>query len=69
MDADIGNTVATALQRLEQSGEPFAGSTDPRTAGNGSPMRLAPIPLAYANQPAEAIERLAEALLRINSAE
>ncbi len=57
---DIGNTVATALQRFEQSGEPFAGSTDPRTAGNGSLMRLAPIPLAYANQPAEAIERAAE---------
>jgi ADP-ribosylglycohydrolase len=48
---DIGNTVSGALARFERSGEPFSGSTDPRSAGNGSLMRLAPIPLAYRMSP------------------
>ncbi len=43
---DIGHTVAAALRRFAQSGQPFAGSIDPYSAGNGSLMRLAPIPLA-----------------------
>jgi len=30
-----------------ETGDPFAGSVDPHTAGNGSLMRLAPVPLAY----------------------
>ena len=45
---DIGNTVAGALQRFRQTGKPFSGSTHPRSAGNGSIMRLAPIPMFYA---------------------
>ena len=40
---DIGITVKTALAHYLRSGEPFAGSTDPFTAGNGSLMRLAPV--------------------------
>ena len=44
---DIGITVRTALAHYLRSGEPFAGSTDPLTAGNGSLMRLAPVPLAF----------------------
>jgi ADP-ribosyl-[dinitrogen reductase] hydrolase len=44
---DIGITVKTALALYLRSGEPFAGSTDPFTAGNGSLMRLAPVPLAF----------------------
>lgn len=44
---DIGNTVAAALDRYETSGDPFAGSTDPKTAGNGSLMRLAPVVLWF----------------------
>jgi ADP-ribosyl-[dinitrogen reductase] hydrolase len=44
---DIGITVKTALAHYLQSGEPFAGSTDPFSAGNGSLMRLAPVPLAF----------------------
>ena len=39
---DIGATVRAALERFETGGEPFAGSTAPDTAGNGSLMRLAP---------------------------
>jgi ADP-ribosyl-[dinitrogen reductase] hydrolase len=44
---DIGGTTAAALARFRQTDEPFAGPTDPRTAGNGSIMRLAPVALAY----------------------
>jgi ADP-ribosyl-[dinitrogen reductase] hydrolase len=44
---DIGITVRTALAHYLKNGEPFAGSTDPLTAGNGSLMRLAPVVLAF----------------------
>ena len=44
---DIGNTVRQALERYKATGEPFGGSTDPYSAGNGSIMRLAPVALAY----------------------
>ena len=44
---DIGGTVAAALSRFQRSGEPFAGSTHPHSAGNGSIMRLAQVPLFY----------------------
>ena len=52
---DIGGTVSAALRRFEQTGDPFAGSTDPNSAGNGSIMRLAPVPLYFARQPEQAI--------------
>lgn len=45
---DIGMTVCRALQRYQAHGDPMAGDTDPRTAGNGSLMRLAPVVLHYA---------------------
>jgi len=54
---DIGTTTVRALHRFEQTGEPYCGTDDPRAAGNGSLMRLAPVPLRFANHPAEAIER------------
>jgi ADP-ribosyl-[dinitrogen reductase] hydrolase len=57
---DIGVTVSSALSRFEATDDPFAGSTEPRTAGNGSIMRLAPVPLFYAHTPREAIEKSAE---------
>jgi ADP-ribosylglycohydrolase len=44
---DIGNSVKDSLESYLRTGEPFAGSTDPFTAGNGSLMRLAPVPLAF----------------------
>jgi len=44
---DIGNTVRAALERYQETGELFSGSTDPYSAGNGSLMRLAPVPLYY----------------------
>ena len=57
---DIGNTVREALTRFEKSGEPFSGSTNPYTAGNGSIMRLAPVPMAFASKPQDAIRMSAE---------
>lgn len=57
---DIGVTVRSALARFEASGEPYSGSADPNTAGNGSLMRLAPVPMYYAHQPEVALERSAE---------
>ncbi len=53
---DIGTTVRTALARFEMTGSPFCGSTDPRSAGNGSLMRLAPIPLRFGESATVAIE-------------
>ena len=53
---DIGNTVSSALQRFLRTGDPFAGSTDPMSAGNGSLMRLAPVVLYY-HPDAEAVDR------------
>jgi len=57
---DVGNIVASALLRFEKTREPFCGPTEPDTAGNGSIMRLAPVPLFYARNPLEAIEKSAE---------
>jgi ADP-ribosylglycohydrolase len=54
---DIGNTTRAALQRFEQTGQPYCGVTDPYTASNGSIMRLAAVPLFFAQNPAQAIER------------
>jgi len=57
---DIGGTVAQALSRYERTGDPLAGSTDPGSAGNGSLMRLAPIPLWYAADPEQAVQMSGE---------
>ena len=57
---DIGNTVSAALARFVEDGDPYAGSTNPRSAGNGSLMRLAPVPMFYAGDAAEAIAMAAE---------
>jgi ADP-ribosylglycohydrolase len=54
---DIGNTVQDALARFEQTRNPWSGSTNASTAGNGSLMRLAPVPLFFAHDPVEAIAR------------
>ena len=57
---DIGGTVMSALARFERHGGPWSGSTDPSTAGNGSIMRLAPVPLFFARDPEAAIARAAD---------
>jgi len=44
---DIGGTVSAALRRYRETGDPFAGSTNPLSAGNGCIMRLAPVPMFF----------------------
>jgi ADP-ribosyl-[dinitrogen reductase] hydrolase len=57
---DIGNTVRDALGRFAKTNKPYCGSSDPMSAGNGSLMRLAPVPLFYVEKPLEAMERSGE---------
>ncbi len=57
---DIGYTISAALEGFRRSGDPFSGSTDPRSAGNGSIMRLAPVPLYFMNNPRKAVRLSAE---------
>jgi len=52
---DIGNTTREALARFEATGDPFSGSTNEFSAGNGCIMRLAPIPVFYCADEAEAV--------------
>jgi ADP-ribosyl-[dinitrogen reductase] hydrolase len=56
---DIGNATAAALRRYVEDGDPYAGSADPHQAGNGSLMRLAPVVLWFAGDPARAEEMAA----------
>jgi ADP-ribosyl-[dinitrogen reductase] hydrolase len=44
---DIGGTVSAALRRFKGDGNPFAGSSAPMSAGNGSLMRLAPVAIRH----------------------
>lgn len=52
---DIGTATREALHRFERIGEPWCGSPNPQKAGNGSLMRLAPVVLFFADDPAEAV--------------
>ena len=51
---DIGIATRQALHRFLETGDPVAGSPDPKTAGNGSIMRLAPVALRWADNPEQA---------------
>ena len=52
---DIGVTTRQALQRFERTHQPYPGSTEESASGNGSIMRLAPVPMAYTADPAQAV--------------
>lgn len=52
---DIGVTTSTALRQYLQNNDPYSGVTDPRGSGNGSLMRLAPVPMFYYPDLEEAI--------------
>ena len=54
---DIGITISRALGKFISTKKAFSGSTDPMSAGNGSIMRLVPVPLFYGSHPKEAIEK------------
>lgn len=52
---DIGTTTARALNRFRDTGNPFSGPVDRFSAGNGSIMRLAPVPLFYSADAEKAV--------------
>ncbi|CAN5872545.1 hypothetical protein BH23ACT11_BH23ACT11_27700 [soil metagenome] len=56
----IGGTTRESIERFERTGDPYCGLEDPNRAGNGSIMRLAPVPLFFARDPKAAVERSAE---------
>ncbi len=60
---DIGNTVGHALSKFAKTADPFAGSADPMSAGNGSLMRLAPVPMYFAGD-AKAVDEHAASMSR-----
>lgn len=57
---DIDTTTRQALERYMRTGDPFAGSADSHTAGNGSLMRLAPVAMFYADRAEEGIAACGE---------
>lgn len=59
---DIGNTVSSALAAFIKTGDPESGGTDPYSAGNGSIMRLAPVPIFF-EDPEQAIRHAGESSL------
>lgn len=57
---DIGGTTSDALERYRATGNPLAGSKNPRSAGNGSIMRLAPVVIYYQSSLEHAIKFAAD---------
>ena len=53
---DIGNTTIKALDDFILTGKPYSTNMDESSAGNGSIMRLAPIPMYYYKEPKEALK-------------
>ena len=66
---DIGNTVSDALRRFTATSDPYSGSKDSWSAGNGSLMRLAPVPMFYAADAETAIARCADSSRTTHAAE
>lgn len=65
---DIGNTVSGALHRFIINGIAKAGSSDAFSAGNGSLMRLAPIPMFFAVDAHRAVDAAGESSLTTHGA-
>lgn len=58
---DIGTTTSAALDHFQRTGRPVStGPVDQDQAANGSLMRLAPVPIRWHTDPAEAAERSGE---------
>ena len=57
---DVGMTVHDALMRYGSTGDPWVGSTDTYSAGNGSLMRLAAMLLFFAMDPETAVRMSGE---------
>jgi ADP-ribosyl-[dinitrogen reductase] hydrolase len=43
----MGKNVVQAMRRWRKTGEPYCGSPDPKTSGNGCLMRLAPVSIFF----------------------
>ena len=65
---DIGNTVSQALRRFEQTQDPVSGSTAANSAGNGSIMRLAPVPMFYSTDITHAEQKAADSSVTTHGA-
>ena len=65
---DIGDTTREALASFIQTGNPYSCNDSTYSQGNGSIMRLAPVPLFYAARPADAIEKCGESSLTTHAA-
>jgi ADP-ribosylglycohydrolase len=65
---DIGNATRAALHEFQRTHCSECGSTSADSAGNGSIMRLAPVPMLYAGDPALAIQRSAESSIMTHGA-
>ena len=57
---DIGGTTSSQLRRFETTGIPIDPNPDDNSAANGSLMRLAPAPIVWRHDLAEAAERSGE---------
>lgn len=57
---DIGIATRSALNRFQRTGDPLSGDKSPTSAGNGSMMRLAPVPIRFLELPVTAIEKSEE---------
>ena len=53
---DIGNITRAAVEMHEETQDVYCGNSDKHLAGNGSIMRLAPVPLFFASDPSKAIQ-------------
>src|SRR3954453_4864616 len=61
---DIGITTRGSLERFGRTGDArAAGDASPRASGNGSIMRLAPVPVAYHDLFPDQLDLLAERLI------
>ena len=66
---DMGNTVSVALSRFIEHGGPYAGSTAPHSVGDGSLMRLAPVPMCFSGDAAQAIAMAADSFRTTHQAQ
>ena len=65
---DIGLTTRAALEAFESTGQP-SGLTSPDSAGNGSIMRLAPVPMFFALNFDDAVEYAGQSSAATHAAE
>lgn len=65
----VGRTVLAGLSRFHRTGDPRSGAADRKAQGNGSLMRLAPVPLAFRKNPTRAVALAGESSLVTHGSE